>query len=416
MQWWCGAAGGAALCTCSSPLQLPYGHHTELEPLVGCPLQQAPLPAPAASIQPFVLCLHASWCTPRRSTSLAASASASAGCCAALLSWRCSQESCCSSPTSKCVAEDSRNKRWQEGLVDRTVSLTCGVICVSATTNIHRVVVCCLQQGVPRVGAIQVWCMHALNSPSTANAACACASVPAAVLFRYLEPAMANSIVPLSQSDWPRVVERVLKLALPTLYVWLAMFYCLFHLWLNILAELTRFGDREFYKVRGSSTRCEPSPGVHFAPCRGLAGATWGYKEDICNVGARVKACGLRGAYVEGSRGPTTCCLSVCLSVVCGVVGPASRLGPSGQPTHITLLVRRLFGSVDCLHQTGLALSSLLLTLNAATPPFPPLPCCAQDWWNAATVGDYWKLWNMPVHKWLLRTVYFPAMAAGIGR
>ncbi len=28
------------------------------------------------------------------------------------------------------------------------------------------------------------------------------------------------------------------------------MFYCLFHLWLNILAELTCFGDREFYKVK----------------------------------------------------------------------------------------------------------------------------------------------------------------------
>jgi diacylglycerol O-acyltransferase-1 len=66
---------------------------------------------------------------------------------------------------------------------------------------------------------------------------------------------MSNSIVPLSQSDWWRVTERVLKLALPTLYVWLAMFYCLFHLWLNILAELTRFGDREFYKVRPRS-RC----------------------------------------------------------------------------------------------------------------------------------------------------------------
>jgi hypothetical protein len=26
-------------------------------------------------------------------------------------------------------------------------------------------------------------------------------------------------------------------------------FYCLFHLWLNILAEVLHFGDREFYKV-----------------------------------------------------------------------------------------------------------------------------------------------------------------------
>jgi diacylglycerol O-acyltransferase-1 len=103
---------------------------------------------------------------------------------------------------------------------------------------------------------------------------------------QYLAPAITNSISPLNESDWIRVVERVLKLALPTLYCWLAMFYCLFHLWLNILAELTRFGDREFYK----------------------------------------------------------------------------------------------------------------------------------DWWNAATIGDYWKLWNMPVHKWLLRTVYFPAMRAGVGR
>lgn len=39
-----------------------------------------------------------------------------------------------------------------------------------------------------------------------------------------------------------------------------------------------------------------------------------------------------------------------------------------------------------------------------------------KDWWNAATVGDYWRSWNMPVHKWLLRTVYFPAMRAGVGR
>jgi diacylglycerol O-acyltransferase-1 len=32
------------------------------------------------------------------------------------------------------------------------------------------------------------------------------------------------------------------------LFVWLLGFYSLFHLWLNILAELLKFGDREFYK------------------------------------------------------------------------------------------------------------------------------------------------------------------------
>ena len=35
--------------------------------------------------------------------------------------------------------------------------------------------------------------------------------------------------------------ERVLKLSVPTLYFWLAMFYALFDLWLNIVGELTQF-------------------------------------------------------------------------------------------------------------------------------------------------------------------------------
>ncbi|KAG2448405.1 hypothetical protein HYH02_006297 [Chlamydomonas schloesseri] len=108
----------------------------------------------------------------------------------------------------------------------------------------------------------------------------------AIMVGQYITPAVDNSLVPLQKLDLPRVAERVLKLALPSTYAWLLGFYCLFHLWLNVLAELTRFGDREFYK----------------------------------------------------------------------------------------------------------------------------------DWWNAATVGEYWKLWNMPVHKWLLRHVYFPAIRAGSSR
>ena len=47
-----------------------------------------------------------------------------------------------------------------------------------------------------------------------------------------------------------RIFERLLKLAIPSLYVWLLIFAALFHIGLNIAAEITLFGDREFYKVQ----------------------------------------------------------------------------------------------------------------------------------------------------------------------
>lgn len=100
---------------------------------------------------------------------------------------------------------------------------------------------------------------------------------------QYMNPIVKNSKHPL-KGDFLYAVERVLKLSVPNLYVWLCMFYCFFHLWLNILAELLRFGDREFYK----------------------------------------------------------------------------------------------------------------------------------DWWNARTVEEYWRMWNMPVHKWMVRHIYFPCIRNGI--
>ncbi|KAI8108683.1 hypothetical protein M9435_005100 [Picochlorum sp. BPE23] len=102
---------------------------------------------------------------------------------------------------------------------------------------------------------------------------------------QYIEPTIDNSMKPLQEMDWLVVIERVLKLSIPTLYFWLAMFYSLFELWLNVLAEITRFGDREFYK----------------------------------------------------------------------------------------------------------------------------------EWWNATTLGEYWRLWNMPVHKWMLRHVCPVAHASWLG-
>lgn len=103
------------------------------------------------------------------------------------------------------------------------------------------------------------------------------------IVEQYINPIVKNSQHPL-KGNLLYAIERVLKLSVPNLYVWLCMFYCFFHLWLNILAELLRFGDREFYK----------------------------------------------------------------------------------------------------------------------------------DWWNAKTVEEYWRMWNMPVHKWMVRHIYFPCLRNGI--
>ncbi|KAJ4951508.1 hypothetical protein NE237_028340 [Protea cynaroides] len=105
------------------------------------------------------------------------------------------------------------------------------------------------------------------------------------IIEQYINPIVQHSQHPLKGSLL-EAIERVLKLSVPTLYVWLCMFYCFFHLWLNILAELLQFGDREFYK----------------------------------------------------------------------------------------------------------------------------------DWWNAKTVEEYWRMWNMPVHKWMVRHIYFPCLRCGIPR
>lgn len=105
------------------------------------------------------------------------------------------------------------------------------------------------------------------------------------IIEQYINPTVKNSQHPL-RGNYLQALERVLKLSLPVLYVWLCLFYCLFHLWLNIVAELLRFGDREFYK----------------------------------------------------------------------------------------------------------------------------------DWWNAQTVEEYWRMWNMPVHKWMVRHIYFPSIRAGLSK
>lgn len=31
-----------------------------------------------------------------------------------------------------------------------------------------------------------------------------------------------------------------------------------------------------------------------------------------------------------------------------------------------------------------------------------------KEWWNCKDLGEYWRLWNLPVHDWFLRHMYNP--------
>ncbi|GBF87398.1 diacylglycerol O-acyltransferase-like protein [Raphidocelis subcapitata] len=109
------------------------------------------------------------------------------------------------------------------------------------------------------------------------------ASVELLLIDQLLVPNMLSGLKP---EGFFHFCERLLALALPNLYVWLLGFFLIFHVWLNILGELTRFADREFYRA----------------------------------------------------------------------------------------------------------------------------------WWNASSLDQFWRLWNMPVHRFLMRTIYFPMIRAGINK
>ncbi|XP_053646253.1 diacylglycerol O-acyltransferase 1 [Cherax quadricarinatus] len=101
-----------------------------------------------------------------------------------------------------------------------------------------------------------------------------------AMFQQWIIPSVKNSFKAFSDLDYMRCAERLLKLAIPNHILWLSWFYLCFHSFLNTLAELLYFADRDFY----------------------------------------------------------------------------------------------------------------------------------QDWWNAKDVGTFWRLWNLPVHKWAVRHIFVPMM------
>lgn len=64
---------------------------------------------------------------------------------------------------------------------------------------------------------------------------------------QYAAPVLRNSIEKIAVMDIASILERVMKLSTISLIIWLAGFFALFQALLNALAEVMRFGDREFY-------------------------------------------------------------------------------------------------------------------------------------------------------------------------
>ncbi|CAD6193928.1 unnamed protein product [Caenorhabditis auriculariae] len=70
----------------------------------------------------------------------------------------------------------------------------------------------------------------------------------AALIQQWMVPTVHNSMGPLSEMEFTRCLERLLKLAVPNHVIWLIFFYSTFHSLLNLIAEVLRFADREFYR------------------------------------------------------------------------------------------------------------------------------------------------------------------------
>ncbi|XP_069478010.1 diacylglycerol O-acyltransferase 1 [Ambystoma mexicanum] len=68
------------------------------------------------------------------------------------------------------------------------------------------------------------------------------------LIQQWMVPSVQNSMKPFRDMDYSRMIERLLKLAVPNHMIWLIFFYWFFHSSMNFVAELMQFGDREFYR------------------------------------------------------------------------------------------------------------------------------------------------------------------------
>ncbi|XP_054164781.1 diacylglycerol O-acyltransferase 1-like [Oppia nitens] len=67
------------------------------------------------------------------------------------------------------------------------------------------------------------------------------------LIQQWIIPGVQNSLEPFNNMEYSKILSRLLLLAIPNHIVWLIFFYWYFHSMMNLMAEILRFGDRDFY-------------------------------------------------------------------------------------------------------------------------------------------------------------------------
>lgn len=68
------------------------------------------------------------------------------------------------------------------------------------------------------------------------------------LIEQYAIPTVRNSLKSMDEKNLGAILERLLKLSISSLYIWLLLFFAFFHSFLNALAEILKFADRSFYQ------------------------------------------------------------------------------------------------------------------------------------------------------------------------
>ena len=68
-----------------------------------------------------------------------------------------------------------------------------------------------------------------------------------ALVQQYIIPSVVNSLMSFAMMDVGKISERLIKLVVPNLLLWLVCFYLLFHSLPNAVGEILQFADRDFY-------------------------------------------------------------------------------------------------------------------------------------------------------------------------